>query len=39
MEKLEKFQAELAKEILKWLKHFSSIAATYYSFGASNNEM
>jgi len=28
MEKLEKFQAELAKRILKWPKHFSNTAAT-----------
>ena len=27
MEKLEKFQAELAKRILKWPKHFSNTAA------------
>jgi len=27
MEKLEKFQAELAKRILKWSKHFSNTAA------------
>ena len=34
MEKLEKIQAEVAKRILKWPKHFSNAAAI-----SCNNEM
>ena len=38
MEKLEGFQAELAKRILKWSGHFSQHSCNY-GLGATNNEV